>query len=352
MASAKRPASRSSLRPCEPGPSAPAIWCSVSTTAATCRLGARSPAVAASNCSAAWPRSPASPHRGDNLFRLDAGGCGDRAQGQLLGQPQVYPGKFRRDEPLARDNRPWAATPAGLGQQRCQPFNQDQTTRSLLQVPIRLSDNLILHSAILAHLELCAQVHLSVLGNRPMACDGALDQAPCYCSCVVPIVATRALERASRMRVSADFEVMIVRASISLGRIAGIKVGINASVFLIVAILVAGLATGQLPAAYPGRSIVGYVIAAIIAALLFMGSLLAHELAHSLVARRNGIEVEASCLWLLGGVAQLKGEARTPGADFRIAIVGPRHGFALAVVFGLAAGGLRGWATLDCRSAC
>ena len=53
-----------------------------------------------------------------------------------------------------------------------------------------------------------------------------------------------------------------MRASISLGRIAGIKVGINASVFLIIAILVAGLATGQLPAAFPGRSIVAYVIAA------------------------------------------------------------------------------------------
>ena len=131
-----------------------------------------------------------------------------------------------------------------------------------------------------------------------------------------------------------------MRASISLGRIAGIRVGINASVFLIVAILVAGLATGQLPNAFPGRSIVAYVIAAIIAAVLFLASLLAHELAHSLVARRNGIEVESIVLWLLGGVAQLKGEAKTPGADFRIAIVGPLTSFALAVIFGLAAGGV------------
>ena len=131
-----------------------------------------------------------------------------------------------------------------------------------------------------------------------------------------------------------------MRQSIPLGRIAGIHVGINASVFLIVAILVAGLATGRLPAAFPGRSITAYVIAAIIAAVLFLASLLAHELAHSLVARRNGIEVESIVLWLLGGVAQLRGEARTPGADFRIAIVGPLTSFVLAVVFGLAAGGV------------
>jgi Zn-dependent protease len=135
-------------------------------------------------------------------------------------------------------------------------------------------------------------------------------------------------------------EVVKMRASISLGRIAGIQVGINASVFLIVAILVAGLATGQLPAAFPGHSVVAYVIAAIIAAVLFLGSLLAHELAHSVVARRNGIEVESIVLWLLGGVAQLRGEAKTPGADFRIAIVGPLTSIVLAVAFGLAAGGV------------
>jgi Zn-dependent protease/CBS domain-containing protein len=132
----------------------------------------------------------------------------------------------------------------------------------------------------------------------------------------------------------------VVRASIPLGRIAGIKVGINASVFLIVAILVAGLATGQLPAAFPGRGIAAYVIAAIIAALLFLASLLAHELAHSIVARRNGIEVESIVLWLLGGVAQLRGEAKTPGADFRIAIVGPLTSLLLAVIFGGAAAGI------------
>ena len=57
------------------------------------------------------------------------------------------------------------------------------------------------------------------------------------------------------------------------------------------------------------------IYALIIAAVLFLASLLAHELAHSLVARRNGIEVESIVLWLLGGVAQLKGEAKTPGAE-------------------------------------
>jgi len=131
-----------------------------------------------------------------------------------------------------------------------------------------------------------------------------------------------------------------MRASVWLGRIAGIRVGINISVFVIVAILVFGLATGRLPTAFPGRSLAAYVAAALIAALIFLGSLLAHELAHSVVARRNGIEVESIVLWLLGGVASLRGEPKSPGADFRIAIAGPLTSLGLGALFALIAGGL------------
>ena len=125
-----------------------------------------------------------------------------------------------------------------------------------------------------------------------------------------------------------------MRETLSLGRVAGIKVGINWSALAIVVLIVAGLAGGQLPSEYPGRSPVEYVAAALVAAVLFLASLLAHELAHSIVARRNGVEVHSIVLWLLGGVAQLEGEPRTPGADFRIAVVGPLTSLALGVVFG------------------
>lgn len=46
------------------------------------------------------------------------------------------------------------------------------------------------------------------------------------------------------------------------------------------------------------------------AAVLFFLSLLAHELAHAVVARRNGIRVDGITLWLFGGVAKLLDEAR------------------------------------------
>src|SRR4029079_12097768 len=67
--------------------------------------------------------------------------------------------------------------------------------------------------------------------------------------------------------------------------------------------------------------------------LLFLGSLLAHELGHSLVAQRNGVRVRNITLWMLGGVAQLEGRMPTPGAEFRIAAAGPAVSYLLAGVF-------------------
>ncbi|WP_034271803.1 site-2 protease family protein [Haloechinothrix halophila] len=127
-----------------------------------------------------------------------------------------------------------------------------------------------------------------------------------------------------------------MKATLSLGRIVGVRVGLHWSVLGIVAILVS-LALARWPVVVPGYSWVAYAIAAVTTALLFVGSLLAHELSHAVVARREGVEVGGITLWLLGGIAQLRGDASTPGASLRIAVVGPAMSFLLAVVFGLIA---------------
>jgi Zn-dependent protease/CBS domain-containing protein len=123
----------------------------------------------------------------------------------------------------------------------------------------------------------------------------------------------------------------------SLGRIFGIRVGVNWSVLVIVALLAYGLAVGQFPAVAPRHPVVEYVVAALLTALAYIGSLLAHELAHSLVAQRNGVEVEGITLWLLGGVSQLKGEVKDPGAEVRVAGVGPLVSLLLGGAFWLVA---------------
>ncbi|TDE45295.1 site-2 protease family protein [Nonomuraea mesophila] len=128
-----------------------------------------------------------------------------------------------------------------------------------------------------------------------------------------------------------------MRSSISLGRIGGVPVGLNVSVLVIVVILLVGLAFGRFPVVFPGSSPVVYLLAGLVTAVLFLGSLLAHELSHALVAKRHGIDVARITLWLLGGVAELRGEPRTPGADLRIAVVGPLTSIACGVFFGAVA---------------
>jgi len=123
----------------------------------------------------------------------------------------------------------------------------------------------------------------------------------------------------------------------SLGRISGIRIGVNWSVLLIVALLAYGLAVGQFPAVVPRHPVAEYVVTALVTAVAYMGSLLAHELAHSLVARRNGLKVEGITLWLLGGVSRLQGQVPDPGAELRVAGVGPLVSLLLGVAFSLVA---------------
>lgn len=119
-----------------------------------------------------------------------------------------------------------------------------------------------------------------------------------------------------------------------LGSIAGIRVGVNWSVLVIFTLLLVGLAGGNLPLLAPDRSTVAYVLAGTAAAIVFFLSLLAHEVSHALVARREGIEVEGITLWLFGGVARLAGEPTTPAAELRVAGIGPLVSLLLGMVFG------------------
>ena len=73
-----------------------------------------------------------------------------------------------------------------------------------------------------------------------------------------------------------------------LGRIGGITVGAHWPVAVILVIIAQVLAVSVLPAAHPHERPAVYWTVGIIAAALFLGSLLAHELAHALVARRSG----------------------------------------------------------------
>jgi Zn-dependent protease/CBS domain-containing protein len=127
-----------------------------------------------------------------------------------------------------------------------------------------------------------------------------------------------------------------VSGSFTIGRIGGIPIRIHFTWLVILVLLVWSLGADVLPAAYGHWSQHVYWITAVVASVLFFLSVLIHELMHSVVARRRGIPVASITLFIFGGVSQIEQEARNPGTEFAIAIVGPVS----SVVIGLVCIGL------------
>ncbi len=121
--------------------------------------------------------------------------------------------------------------------------------------------------------------------------------------------------------------------TLSLGSIRGIRIGTNWSVAIIFALIAVGLGTLQFPSANPRQSALTYALASVITTIVFFASLLAHELAHSLIARRYGLTVQSITLFLFGGVSQLSGDVPSPSAEVSIAGVGPLTSLVLGGVF-------------------
>ena len=124
-------------------------------------------------------------------------------------------------------------------------------------------------------------------------------------------------------------------ASIKLGRIWNIPIGLHPSWFIIFALLTWSLATGYFPREFGGLSTAAHVLLGLVTTLLFFASVLAHELGHSFIALRNRIPVTRITLFIFGGVAQIAEEPKSPGAEFRIAIAGPLVSLSLAGLFGI-----------------
>jgi Zn-dependent protease/predicted transcriptional regulator len=126
-----------------------------------------------------------------------------------------------------------------------------------------------------------------------------------------------------------------MNASIHLGKISGIPIGINKSWFLVFALITWSLSAGYFPERYPGQALGINILLGLVTSLLFFGSVLLHELGHAALALRNQIPVKAITLFFFGGVAQITREPRSAGAEFRIAIAGPLVSLGLAAFFGL-----------------
>lgn len=121
-----------------------------------------------------------------------------------------------------------------------------------------------------------------------------------------------------------------------IGRILGIPIHLHPTWFLVFLLVVLQL-WGQFAAEYPAIEPAWRVGIALVTSALLFGSILMHELGHSVVALHHGVSVRSITLFIFGGLAFMEREPDTPRAELEIAVAGPAVNFLLfAVFFGLA----------------
>ncbi len=134
-----------------------------------------------------------------------------------------------------------------------------------------------------------------------------------------------------------------MNGTIRIGNLFGIPFYIHPSWFLVLGLVTWSYSSG-LAAQFPQLSAGLPVLLGLMTALLLFGSVVAHELGHSFVAIRQGIDVKSITLFIFGGLASLEKESKTPAEAFWVAIAGPLvslllFGIFTAIGFGTAASG-------------
>lgn len=137
-----------------------------------------------------------------------------------------------------------------------------------------------------------------------------------------------------------------MNGSFGIGRIFGLPLRAHWSVPVLVLLIGYGLDRRTLPQWTPGRSPAVYTAASVIGAALLVVSLVLHEAAHAVAARRRGVRVRDMTLWAMGGATRMDRPGTAPAA-LAVALAGPLTslglgGAALAAGAGLHAAA--GWA--------
>ena len=110
--------------------------------------------------------------------------------------------------------------------------------------------------------------------------------------------------------------------SIRLGRVGGIPLSLHYS-WLIIATLITLSLVSHFRSTQPDWQPPITWVVSVLTAVLFFVTLVAHELAHALVARTRGLPVHSITLFALGGVAQIEKDATSARTEFVVAVAGP-----------------------------
>jgi Zn-dependent protease/CBS domain-containing protein len=108
-----------------------------------------------------------------------------------------------------------------------------------------------------------------------------------------------------------------------LGRLAGVEVRIDWSLTIVFVLIAFNLGAGLFPARHPAWSPPVAWTVAVLAAGGFVACVLAHELAHAIVGRRAGVEVEGITLFMFGGMARMRTEPKSARAELAMTVAGP-----------------------------
>ena len=120
---------------------------------------------------------------------------------------------------------------------------------------------------------------------------------------------------------------------ITLFRLYGFEVKLDASWIFLAALVSWSLATGFFPAEMPGLAPNAYWSLAALGAIGLFASIIFHEMSHSIVARAYGLPIRGITLFIFGGVAEMEGEPQSPKVEFLMAIAGPISSYVLALGF-------------------
>jgi Zn-dependent protease len=119
---------------------------------------------------------------------------------------------------------------------------------------------------------------------------------------------------------------------IPLLRLVGFQVGLDWSWLILAVLITWTLSSGVFPSYYPGLTPAAYWSMGVIAALGLFASIILHELAHAIVARRYGLPIRRITLFIFGGVADMEAEPDRPAVEFWVAIAGPIASCLIALV--------------------
>ncbi len=125
---------------------------------------------------------------------------------------------------------------------------------------------------------------------------------------------------------------MVGEGGIKIGRVFGIPIFLHASWFIAFALITLSL-TQYYNSEHPQWNQTQHWMAGILTSILFFGSVVFHELAHSLTARAYRIPVVSITLFVFGGLARIGKESENWRQEFNIAIAGPVSSYVLAAGF-------------------